>query len=497
MNLCGCEKNNNIAQIFNKNEIKNQYLEDLLSIERSISNGKGQGNIKEKYEFGKKLGEGYYGEVYLGRNKITNEKVAIKILKKKNKSLNKEIIKQIELLKILNHQNIMNINEFYEGKNNVYFITEYYKNGNLLNYCFRHSKQITESIISILLFQILSAINYCHKQKIIHRDLKLENIMISDKTISDFPFIKIIDFTTGKFIESEYENDIIEIPYYIAPEIFDNKITFKSDIWSIGIILYYLITKEQLFDGKDNAKLSYDIKNKEIDLNLIQFRNSSFEIKDLLVKLLKKNPNERINAEDALNHAFFNKYKTKNKLSQLSFEEIHKLLNNVKQFKSKNNLEQITLAYLVNKNSNEYIIKIASCLFLKLDKDNNGIIDTNEFVTGIKKLFQEDGKEISEKELIELFNIIDTDKSCSIEYIEFIRACIDKNEFINEKILQDIFSNFEKDKNGKITLDDLVNVFGFKALYHEFYNIIKECGLDETNSIDYNQFLLIMKKIVF
>ena len=83
MNLCGCEKNNNIDQIFNKNEIKNQYLEDLLSIEKSISNGKGQGNIKEKYEFGKKLGEGYYGEVYLGKNKITNEKVAIKILKKK------------------------------------------------------------------------------------------------------------------------------------------------------------------------------------------------------------------------------------------------------------------------------------------------------------------------------------------------------------------------------------------------------------------------------
>ena len=164
--------------------------------------------------------------------------------------------------------------------------------------------------------------------------------------------------------------------------------------------MYYLITKKQLFDGKDYEKISYDIKNKEIDFNLIEFRNSSFEIKDLLIKLLKKNPKERINAEEALNHDFFNKYNTKNILSQLSFEEIHKLLTNIKKFKPKNNLEQITLTYLINKNSNEYIIKIASCLFLKLDKDNNGTIDNNKFVTGIKKLFQDDGKLIYENELL-------------------------------------------------------------------------------------------------
>ena len=200
MNLCECENNNFVQtnevdsktnELFQNNEIQNQHLKHLLSIKNSILNGKGQANIKEKYDFGKKVGGGNYGEVYLCKNKITNEKVVIKILKKKNKNLNKEIIKQIELLKILDHQNIMNIYEFYEGKKNIYFISEYYKNGNLLNYCIKHSKQITENLISIILFQILSAINYCHKQNIIHRDLKLENIMINDKTISGFPFIKI------------------------------------------------------------------------------------------------------------------------------------------------------------------------------------------------------------------------------------------------------------------------------------------------------------------
>ena len=200
MNLCECENNNFVQtnevdsktnELFQNNEIQNQHLKHLLSIKNSILNGKGQANIKEKYDFGKKVGGGNYGEVYLCKNKITNEKVVIKILKKKNKNLNKEIIKQIELLKILDHQNIMNIYEFCEGKNNIYFISEYYKNGNLLNYCIKHSKQITENLISIILFQILSAINYCHKQNIIHRDLKLENIMINDKTISGFPFIKI------------------------------------------------------------------------------------------------------------------------------------------------------------------------------------------------------------------------------------------------------------------------------------------------------------------
>ena len=507
IHLCGCDKNNENNQINKKNtnsneinqidESQNQKIEDLLSINKLFSKGRGKGNIKEKYDFGKKIGQGYYSEVYLCKNLITNKKVVIKIMKKKNQSLNKELLKKIDSLKILNHQNIMNIHEFYEGKINIYFINEYYKKGNLLNYCLRN-KEITESLISIILFQILSAINYCHKQNIIHKDLKLENIMISDKTIFGFPFIKIIDFPTAIFIESEYKkNDLIGIPYYFAPEIFENNITYKSDIWSIGIILYYLITRKRLFEGKDYENLVNDIKNKEIDFNFIEFRNSSFEIKDLLIKLLKKNPNERINAEDALNHNFFNKYNTKDKLSQLSIEEIRKLLYNISKFKPKNSLEQILIVYLINKFSNEDIIKNASCLFLKLDKDNNGIIDQDEFVIGIKKLFQEDGKEINKEELIKLFNIIDTDKSSSIEYFEFIRASINKNEFVNEKIIKETFLHFQKDINEIISVEDICEFFEFRECFNQFKNIIEECNLDMNSSIDYNKFVKIIKKIIF
>ena len=477
-------------------------IEEHILIDKTIIIGKGEGNIKDNYEIGKKIGGGSYGIVFLSLNKRTGEKVAIKVmkkLKKDNKTLNKDILKEIEMLKTLDHQNIINIFEFYEGDYNFYIITEYCQSGNLLDKINKTNLQISESRTSVIIFQILSAINYCHQRNIIHRDLKPENIMLDNNSTNGYPYVKLIDFGTAKFRETEYENQLIGSPYFIAPEVIDKKYTNKCDIWSIGIILYFIISKKKPFTGFSLKEIFNSIKEDEINLKTGAFNFVSDELKDLLKKLLTKNPDERISADEALQHKWFAINKTKEKLSKLDTKEINGLLDNIKNYFPNNFLQQTSLLYLVNNYPNEETVKKASSLYIKLDKDNNGIIDYNEFVNGLEILFKEKGENIEKNYLINCYNRIDSNNNGKIEYDEFIRAAINKKEFLSPSLMKQAFEHFDNDKSGSITINDMIKVFGFNTNsnnLNEFQKIIDECDINKNGSIELNEFITIMEKIL-
>ncbi len=477
-------------------------IEEHMLIDKTVIIGKGEGDINDTYEIGKKIGGGTYGIVFLSLNKRTKEKVAIKAmkkLKKDNKTLNEDILKEIEMLKTLDHQNIINIFEFYEGDYNFYIVTEYCQSGNLLDKINKTNLQISESITSVIIFQILSAINYCHQRNIIHRDLKPENIMLDNNTNSGYPYVKIIDFGTSKFREKEFENELIGSPYYMAPEVIEKKYNNKCDIWSIGIILYFIMTKKKPFTGFSLEEIFSSIKDDEIDLKSKYLRNYSGELKNLLVQLLKKKPEERIDAKEALNHQWFINNKTKEKLIELTSDEMNNLLDNIKNYYPDNLLQQTSLIYLVNTNPNCENVKKASSLYIKIDKDNNGIIDLNEFVHGLKILYEEKGENIEEDFLINCFNRIDSNNNGKIEYDEFIRAAINKKEFLSEKMMKDAFEHFDIDKSGSISLQDICKVFGFNGNQNnlkEFEKIIEKCDIDKNGTVELNEFIIIMEKIL-
>ena len=485
-----------------KSTKSNLSIEDNILIDKTVIIGKGEGDIRDTYEIGKKIGGGSYGVVFLSLKKRTGEKVAIKVMKKKKKKekkLNNEILHEIDILRTLDHQNIINIFEFYEGTFNFYIVTEYCQSGNLADKINKNNLIISESVASVIIFQILSAINYCHQRNIIHRDLKPENIMLDNNTKSGYPYIKIIDFGTSKFREKEYEDELIGSPYYMAPEVIDKKYNNKCDIWSIGIILYFIMTKKKPFTGFSLEEIFSSIKDDEIDLKSKYLRNYSGELKNLLVQLLKKKPEERIDAKEALNHQWFINNKTKEKLIELSSNEMNNLLDNIKNYYPDNLLQQTSLIYLVNNNPNCENVKKASSLYIKIDKDNNGIIDLNEFVHGLKILYEEKGENIEEDFLINCFNRIDSNNNGRIDYDEFIRAAINKKEFLSEKMMKDAFEHFDIDKSGSISVEDISKVFGFNLNENnlqEFQNIIEECDIDKNGKVELNEFIIIMEKIL-
>ena len=274
------------------------------------------------YKYGRLIGQGAFGKVNLGLNVLTGRVVAIKSFNKSNLNSNSENMKKIKyetnLMKKLNHPNITKILELFEDKEYILIIMEYINGGNLFSFLKKHRK-VSEKTAKLLYRQIILGIKYMHEQGIVHRDIKLENILIDLNNN-----IKICDFGIGRVLSSPAQPlfDQCGTPMYIAPEILlcskeKGYKGFPVDIWSSGIVLYILLSgtlpfsfknssesisesNESKIDEENNnsTELQYSIINKEPK----KIENISKEGEDLLKKILKKNPEKRITCEEILNH---------------------------------------------------------------------------------------------------------------------------------------------------------------------------------------------------
>ena len=150
-----------------------------------------------------------------------------------------------------------------------------------------------------------------------HRDLKLENILIENSKYSNNIYVKVIDFGTAKFCTKDKEKEITGTPFYIAPEVIKGNYSEKCDAWSIGVIIYAILSGKLPFGGSNKFEVFSNIKSGYYDLTMYPFNIVSAEIKDLIKKLLIINTESKIIIKNALEHPYFKKYKIKEKLIKL------------------------------------------------------------------------------------------------------------------------------------------------------------------------------------
>ncbi|XP_051896066.1 serine/threonine-protein kinase SIK2a isoform X1 [Pristis pectinata] len=200
------------------------------------------------YDIERTLGKGNFAVVKLGRHRITKSEVAIKIIDKSQlDAVNLEkIYREVQIMKLLDHPHIIKLYQVMETKNMLYLVTEYAKNGEIFDYLANHGR-LSELEARRKFWQILSAVEYCHNRKIVHRDLKAENLLL-DSNMN----IKIADFGFGNFYEpGEPLATWCGSPPYAAPEVFEGQ-QYEGpllDIWSLGVVLYVLVCGALPFDG--------------------------------------------------------------------------------------------------------------------------------------------------------------------------------------------------------------------------------------------------------
>lgn len=452
-----------------------------------------------KYEIIKPLGSGSFGSVFYSKNKINQNEVAIKkiIKSETNKIDNLDISNEIEILKKLTHPNIMKIYEFYNTKTAYYIVEEYCKYGELFDQIKQH---FSEDQISFMIYQLLSAINYLHQKGITHRDIKLENILVSDIEIhpitnEKYYWIKLIDFGAAKNFSKKNEKTIVGTSYYIAPEVLKGNYNFKCDLWSIGVILFMMTTNKAPFGGATNDEIEKNIATGVYSRDMPRFVERSDELKDLIIKLLEFNPNTRITAQKALEHPFFSKFNPKG-IFKINFEKTeneHQLVNNLLNYKIQSKLQQVALAYICHNMKYQTEIKNALKLFNLFNTGNNGKLTKEELFEGIKKFIDE---KQSQDVIDNLFLCLNMDNNEYINYEEFCSACLYKDIVSKEDNLLNAFTFFENGKENVISVSTLKNKFskGKKDVNVEKVckKMIKNVVKSDHDNLNYDDFRHLM-----
>lgn len=281
------------------------------SVFQNISETFSTTDIRTVYAFERLIGGGHFGSVRIA-HRITDPQVkyAVKsILKENIKKDVKLLEEELAILTQVDHPNIIKFHETYIDYRYVHIVMELSEGGELFEKIVEMHK-FSEKLAASLMKKILSSVKHLHEHGICHRDLKPENFIFSDN--SDDAEIKLIDFGLSKRFGSIQEahpeekmHTIVGTPYYVAPEVLKGNYDFACDVWSMGVILYIMLCGYPPFEGDNNKEIFKRVLQQKLDFDPDDWDVVSEEAKDLISKMLIKEPSERISAVDALNHKWF------------------------------------------------------------------------------------------------------------------------------------------------------------------------------------------------
>jgi len=400
-----------------------EKIEQIISIPHKPLNDESRNVPKSicDFSFKDELGEGTFGHVRLAVNKQTGEKVAIKILEKK-KILEFEdkirVEREIKILKCLRHPNIVHLYSVVQTMDNLYIIMEYARGIELFDFIAKR-KRIDEITACQIYQQIISGLEYLHKNNIVHRDVKPENLIINKKTKE----LKIVDFGLSNMFNTERKllSSSCGSPSYAAPEMLQGHKYRPQpvDVWSSGIVLYAMICGYLPFEDENN-----DLLYRKICIGKFSIpEHVSSNCKDLLKKILVTDPNKRITIKQIKNHPWFKLYNIKGKLILYEGLFIDKYIipldeDIIERMSRQMNIEGdiIRLSVLNNKhndistlyylfllkkiNSNlKSVADLKSDLFKEYTKNKNNIFNNeNDQFSNSSKLIQ-NGKEMRKNDI--------------------------------------------------------------------------------------------------
>uniref|UniRef100_A0A3B0N531 non-specific serine/threonine protein kinase n=1 Tax=Theileria annulata TaxID=5874 RepID=A0A3B0N531_THEAN len=457
-------------------------------------------SFKDNYKAVKLLGKGSFGEVLLCIHRVTGIRYAIKVICKssmKKKGDHEALLREVEVLKSLDHPNIMKIFEFFEDEKYYYFVTELYTGGELFDEIVSR-KRLNEYDAARITKQILSGITYMHKHKIVHRDLKPENLILESKSINSN--IRIIDFGLSTYYSEDQKlTDKIGTAYYIAPEVLKGVYDEKCDVWSIGVILYILLSGYPPFNGQNESEIIKKVQQGKYSFEMSHWQKVAESAKDLIKKMLIYNSEKRISAAEALEHHWIT-FMTREKNIDLPCLEF--TIDNMRSFHYKQKFIQAAMLYIGSKLLTRDECKSLTAIFNSMDKNGDGQLDRSELIDGYTQYlkFKGKGMELVERSEIEeqvdmILQDIDFDNNGYIDYSEFLTVAMDRRTLFSKERLENAFKLFDFDNSGTICCNELAKMFGVDDVGKESWQqLIREFDTNNDGVIDFKEFKAMLTK---
>ncbi|VVB16448.1 unnamed protein product [Arabis nemorensis] len=261
--------------------------------------------LTDKYDVGRLLGQGTFAKVYYGRSVDTNQSVAIKMIDKEKVmkvGLMEQIKREISVMRIAKHPNVVELYEVMATKTRIYFIMEYCKGGELFNKVAKG--KLRDDVAWKYFYQLINAVDFCHSRQVYHRDIKPENLLLDDNEN-----LKVSDFGLSALADCKRQDGLLHTtcgtPAYVAPEVINRKgyDGIKADIWSCGVVLFVLLAGYLPFHDSNLMEMYRKIGKAE-------FKTPSWfapEVRRLLCKMLDPNPETRITIAKIRESSWFRK----------------------------------------------------------------------------------------------------------------------------------------------------------------------------------------------
>ncbi|XP_028782877.1 calcium-dependent protein kinase 4-like [Neltuma alba] len=442
--------------------------------------------LRDHYLVGKKLGQGQFGTTYLCTHKVSGEQYACKSIPKRKllcKEDYEDVWREIQIMHHLSeHPNVVRIQGTYEDAVFVHLVMELCAGGELFDRIIQKGHYSEREAVK-LIKTIVGVVEACHSLGVMHRDLKPENFLFDSS--SDDAQMKATDFGLSVFYRpGQTFSDVVGSPYYVAPEILCKRYGPEADVWSAGVILYILLSGVPPFWAETEPGIFRHILQGKPDFQSDPWPSLSESAKDLVSKMLEKDPKKRISAHEVLCHPWIN---DDNVAPDKPLDSA--VLSRLKQFSAMNKVKKMALRVIAERLSEEEIGGLKE-LFKMIDTDNSGTITFEELKEGLKRV----GSDLMESEIKSLMDAADIDQSGTIDYGEFLAATLHMNKTEREENLLAAFSYFDKDGSGYITIDELQQACKEFGLGDVNLDVMSEIDLDNDGRIDYGEFVAMMKQ---
>jgi len=441
----------------------------------------------------KELGEGITGQVYMVVNKRGQEKAMKTInLHRINKAQIKELRLEVALLKTLDHPNIVRLLEVFEDSHHAMLVMDLCNGGNLASKGARNRLR-TERAVASVVYQLFLAVKYIHEKNIIHRDIKLENVMLVSDDVRSL-HVQLIDFGLSSLQSSTSSwgpwnrrkrllDTICGTTFYMAPEVLKGHYGEECDIWSLGVLTYLLVSGKPPFSGDNERAISRKIKSVAVEFSDPIWKRMTPHAQNLVENLLVKEPEKRWKADQALQSPWFDKYRQEISDNADGATLEAEIVQSLTKFVEYGRMKRMAMLVIAHHSSVRELTKLKST-FVALDKDNSGSITLNELRNLLAKY------NMSDEEAAKVFEGVDVDDSGEIQLTEFLAATMEATCKIDRERMADAFDHIAQGKE-YITTSSLETLLG-KIDKNQLKEMIASLDENHDGKISKDEFLALV-----
>ncbi|CAI5465947.1 unnamed protein product [Closterium sp. Yama58-4] len=413
-------------------------------------------DFEAHYKLGRELGHGQFGTTYESIQLATGERVAAKAIEKKQMKLPiavEDVRREVAIMKLLSgHPNVVQFIDVFEDTDFVYICMEICEGGELLDRILsKRENRYSEKDAAGVVRQMLSVVAKCHLHGVVHRDLKPENFLFKSK--AEDALLKATDFGLSDFRKpGKHFTDVVGSAYYVAPEVLKRRSGPESDVWSIGVITYILLSGRRPFWDRTEAGIFNEVLKKRPDFREKPWPHVSSSAKDFVKKLLKKDPRARPTAAQALSHKWV---KEGGDASSVPLDIA--VLSNMREFVKYSRLKQMALKALAT-TLEENEVQALRDQFNAMDINKDGTITIDE----IRQALSHDLPfEVKESRVLQILQAMDTNCDGIIDFDEFVAATLHVQQLEEadstkwQERSRAAFAQFDRDNDGYIDAEEL------------------------------------------